>query len=139
MMSLIISFLFFMTSRCCTNASSWLDKILSLQAVPGQIFEDLRIVKDSTELMSILSSSSDFRRDVAMVKFLKKSILLCLEVFPRNHILEKSLLALEESLPTTHNSSDLVNPSRALAKSLLKKDRQVYDDFMSCNFFSLIC
>jgi hypothetical protein len=123
-------FLYFVTLRCCTNDSSWLDKILSLEAVPDQIFEDLRLVKDSTELMSILGSSSGCMRDVTMVRFVKNSIVLCLEVFPRNHILEKSLLALEELLSTTNNSSDLVNPSRALAKSLLKKDRQVHDNLV---------
>lgn len=128
-------FFVFVTSRSCTNNSSWLDKILSLEAVPRQILEDLRIVKDNAELMSILGSSSDFSRDATMVKFLKNSIVLCLEVLPRNHILEQSLLDLEESLSTTNNSSsDLVNPSRGLAKSLLKKDRQVHNDFMSCNF-----
>ncbi|KAJ4793811.1 Protein NRDE2-like protein [Rhynchospora pubera] len=117
----------------CTNNSSWLDKILSLEVVPDQIFEDPRLVNDSTELMSILNSSSDFLRDPTMRKFLKNSIILFLEVFPRNHILEQSLLVLEESLSTTNNSSDLVNPSRSLAKSLLKKDRQ---DFLLCGIYA---
>lgn len=61
-----------------------------------------------------------------MMKFLRNAILLCLTAFPHNYVLEEAALISEEQSVTKMNSSSYsVTPCRALAKSLLKSDRQV--------------
>jgi len=46
------------------------------------------------------------------------AVLLCLTVFPRNHILEEAVLICEELYVTKMNSFNrVVTPCRALAKS----------------------
>ena len=74
----------------------------------------------------LLGRTSRQLRNNNVMKFLRNAILLLLNVFPRNHILEEALLAAEELFMTkTDSSAPSVNPSRALAKCLLKNDRQV--------------
>lgn len=71
-----------------------------------------------------LSGSS--MRNADIMKFVRNAVLLCLTVFPRNHILEEAVLICEELYVTKMNSANcMVTPCRALAKSLLKSDRQV--------------
>lgn len=71
-----------------------------------------------------LSGSS--MRNADIMKFVRNAVLLCLTVFPRNHILEEAVLICEELYVTKMKSSNcMVTPCRALAKSLLKSDRQV--------------
>lgn len=66
-----------------------------------------------------------------MMKFLRNAILLCLTAFPHNYILEEAALVAEELYVTKMNScSCSVTPCRALAKSLLKNDRQVVNVFI---------
>lgn len=61
------------------------------------------------------------------MKFLRNAILLCLKVFPQNYILEEAALVSEELSNTKMNSTSCsVTPCRALAKTLLKNNRQVY-------------
>lgn len=60
------------------------------------------------------------------MKFLRNAILLCLKVFPQNYILEEAALVAEELSNTRMNSASYsVTPCRALAKTLLKNNRQV--------------
>lgn len=62
-----------------------------------------------------------------MMKFLRNAILQCLAAFPRNYILEEAALIAEELSVTEMNCcSCSVTPCRALAKGLLKSDRQVF-------------
>lgn len=61
-----------------------------------------------------------------MMTFLRNAILLCLTAFPRNYVLEEAALIAEELSVTKMNSlSYSGTPCRVLAKSLLKRDRQV--------------
>ncbi|XP_020090301.1 protein NRDE2 homolog isoform X1 [Ananas comosus] len=127
-----------------TNKSSWLDRILSLETVPDDILKDLRGVwelvnkiqasSDHLSLESLMGSKSDSSTSTAMMKFLRNAILLSLDVFPRNDILEEALLVTEEILSAKRNlSSSSANASRALAKNLLKKDRQ---DLLLCGIYA---
>lgn len=128
----------------CTNNSSWIEKILSLDTVPDSILEDLRNIfelvnrsescSSHLKLESLFGGIGDLSRKTNMMKFLRNSILLCLNVFPRNHTLEEAVVASEELFMTRmHSSTCSVNPSRALAKSLLKKDRQ---DLLLCGIYA---
>lgn len=123
-------------ARTCTNNSSWIEKLLSLETVPDSIYEDLRVVfemEDVTQISPIhsqldflLGNKNKLLRNNNVMKFLRNAILLLLNVFPRNHVLEEALLAAEELfMAKTSSSTCSVNPSRALAKCLLKNDRQV--------------
>lgn len=109
--------------------------------MPDDILKDLRGLcelvnkiqasSDHLSLESLMGSKSDSSTSTAMMKFLRNAILLSLDVFPRNHILEEALLVTEEMLSAQRNlSSSSANASRALAKNLLKKDRQVLDMFV---------
>lgn len=60
-----------------------------------------------------------------MMKFLCNATLLCLTAFPRNYILEEAVLVAEDLWNTKMNScSCSVTPCRALAKRLVKSNRQ---------------
>ncbi|EEC74087.1 hypothetical protein OsI_09115 [Oryza sativa Indica Group] len=117
-----------------TNSSSWIDRILSLEMITDDIQEDLSTVsnlidKNQTsvhnKMVSLLGTMHEFSQRPGTAKFLKNAILLFLDVFPRNHILEEAVLVT----PQIHTAQEksLATPataSRALAKNLLKKDRQ---------------
>lgn len=61
-----------------------------------------------------------------MMKFLRNAALLFLTAFPRNYILEEAALVAEELFNTKVDSCGFsVTPCRALAKSLVKCNRQV--------------
>ncbi|XP_020572786.1 protein NRDE2 homolog isoform X2 [Phalaenopsis equestris] len=127
----------------CTNNASWMEKVLSLETLEDSISEDLRVISNvcaSVEhpvpsvLESLLGSNTDIFRSTSTVMFLRNAILLCLSVFPRNHILEDALITVEELVFNQKStSSSSIKPSRALAKSLLKKDRQ---DLLLCGVYA---
>ncbi|WOL06619.1 hypothetical protein Cni_G15353 [Canna indica] len=126
-----------------TNQSSWIERILSLETVPDSILDDLRVVfqlvnksRDSSShfMLENLLSHTSISSGTNMMKFLRNVILLCLDVLPRNHMLEEALLFAEELFASKMKSSACsVNPSRSLAKTLLKKDRQ---DFLFCGVYA---
>ncbi|KAF6168628.1 hypothetical protein GIB67_005240 [Kingdonia uniflora] len=123
------------SQRDCTNSPSWKENTLSLEKLPDYILNDLRKVHELMTGMQISStnfssdcliwSSNDISSRVTMMEFLRNAILLCLTAFPRNHILEEAVLVAEELFTTKMKSHTCaVTPSRALAKCLLKNDRQ---------------
>ncbi|KAM0927264.1 hypothetical protein ACQ4PT_002987 [Festuca glaucescens] len=117
-----------------SNSSSWLDRIMSLEMISNDILEDISTVSDLVNktqnsshyrLESLLGSMHDLSQRPGLVKFLQNAILLSLDVFPRNHILEEAALVTTEMYTTQKNTlSAPAKPSRTLAKTLLKKDRQ---------------
>ncbi|XP_066322738.1 uncharacterized protein [Miscanthus floridulus] len=125
-----------------TNSPSWLDRILSLEMITNDILEDLSAVSDvvnknqssySYKLESLLGSMHDLSQRPGLMKFLRNAILLLLGVFPRNHVLEEAVLVTTQMFtPQENSSSTQANASRALAKSMLKKDRQ---DFLLCGIY----
>ncbi|KAL0908355.1 hypothetical protein M5K25_022845 [Dendrobium thyrsiflorum] len=127
----------------CTNNASWLEKVLSLESLEDSISEDLRDASNVCNgaehpvpmvLESLLGSNSDICRNTSIMMFLRNAILLCLNAFPRNHILEEALITVEElSFSQMSTSISSTKPSRALAKSLLKKDRQ---DLLLCGVYA---
>lgn len=141
----------FFLCRTSTNSSTWGEKILSLETLPDSILDNLRKVHDvltkaesspsSFSLEFSLGISDDNSMRTNMMKFLRNAILLCLTAFPQNHILEEAALVAEELSNTRMNSlSCSVTPCRALAKSLLKRNRQVY--FVILYFgilFAILC
>ncbi|KAK4280619.1 hypothetical protein QN277_012222 [Acacia crassicarpa] len=144
-LSLVFQFIDFFGGKIsqliCSNSPSWAETSLSMEDLPDSISDKLRYTHDvltkaqsnstafSFEFLSgCLSSSAD------MLKFLRNALLLCLTIFPRNYILEEALLVAEELYNTkTNPSSCLVTPCRALAKSLLKSDRQ---DVLLCGVYA---
>ena len=105
--------------------------------MPDSILLPLKGVRDaSTEtqnslnsfsLEELLGSTTDISKRVDVMKFLRNAALLCLTAFPRNFILEEAALVAEElSVTKMHSCSNSDTPCRALAKSLLKSDRQVF-------------
>ncbi|KAF5186916.1 Nrde2-like protein [Thalictrum thalictroides] len=128
----------------CTNSPSWMAKILSLETISDSILDDLRKVHESMiqvenspgsfSLESLLGNSLDISSRTTMMKFLRNAISLCLTAFPRNYVLEEAALVCEELFMTQMNSHTCsATPSRALAKSLLKNDRQ---DLLLCGVYA---
>lgn len=103
--------------------------------ITNDILEDLSAVSDivnqnqssySYNLESLLGSMHDLSQRPGLMKFLRNAILLLLGVFPRNHVLEEAVLVTTQMFTLQENSSSTqANASRALAKSMLKRDRQV--------------
>lgn len=128
-----------------TNSSSWLDRILSLEMIPSDISEDISTISDLVNktqssshcrLESLLGSMHDLSQRAGLVKFLRNAMLLSLDVFPRNHILAEAVLVTTQMYTTQENTSSApANASRALAKNLLKKDRQ---DLLLCGIYGRI-
>lgn len=125
-----------------TNNESWLGKVLSLESLEDFILEDLRVVSNVCNstgsagplvLESLVGNKNDIFRKNSPMKFLRNAILLCLNAFPRNHMLEEALIFAESSSTQISTSDSTTNPSRALAKSLLKKDRQ---DLLLCGVYA---
>lgn len=130
-------FFFLSSSSICTNSSSWNENLLTLETLPDFLSESLGKIGDdpaktqstssSFSLDILLGSSNDISRRTKMMEFLRNAILLCLTVFPRNYVLEEAALVAEELSVTKMNLSGCsVTPCRALAKGLLKSDRQVF-------------
>lgn len=122
----------FSSTSICTNSSSWIEKILSLEALPDSILLPLKGVHDSStktqnSLEELLGSTTDISKRIDMMKFIRNATLLFLTAFPRNYILEEAALVAEElSVMKMNSCSSSDTPCRALAKSLLKSDRQVF-------------
>ncbi|URE46950.1 hypothetical protein MUK42_32857 [Musa troglodytarum] len=126
-----------------TNKSSWIEKVLSLETVPNIILDDLRTVFQlvnktqdprSHFVLEPLLSHASISLGTSTMKFLRNAILLFLDIFPRNHMLEEALLFAECLFVSEMKSSSCsINPSRVLAKSLLKKDRQ---DLLLCGVYA---
>ncbi|KAF9625216.1 hypothetical protein IFM89_020802 [Coptis chinensis] len=127
----------------CTNNSSWMAKILSLETLSDSILDDIRKINESTQAQSnsngfnltcLLGNSLDITSRTNMMKFLRNTICLCLTAFPRNYILEEAALVSEELYMTKMNSFTCsATPSRTLAKRLLKNDRQ---DLLLCGVYA---
>ncbi|KAI3869306.1 hypothetical protein MKX03_010736 [Papaver bracteatum] len=133
-----------MSQWTCTNSPSWIESTLSLETLADSILDDLRCVRQvvtktqssssNSALESLLEYSNDEVKRTNMMKFLRNAILLCLNVFPRNYLLEEAALVAEELFTTKMNSCPLsVTPSRTLAKVLLKNDRQ---DLLLCGLYA---
>lgn len=133
-----------MSQWTCTNSPSWIESTLSLETLADSILDDLRCVRQvvtktqssssNSALECLLEYSNDEVKRTNMMKFLRNAILLCLNVFPRNHLLEEAALVAEELFTTKMNSCPLsVTPSRTLAKVLLKNDRQ---DLLLCGLYA---
>ncbi|XP_021291947.1 protein NRDE2 homolog isoform X2 [Herrania umbratica] len=147
-LSLVFQFIDFyggkISSWVCTNSSSWTEKILGLEELPGCIGENMRRMHDDlTKLQNksgqfglefLWDSARGIPQRTEMMKFLRNAALLCLTAFPRNHILEEATLLAEELFVTKMNSSSCsVTPCQALAKHLLKCDRQ---DLLLCGIYA---
>ncbi|KAL6583693.1 hypothetical protein OROMI_002982 [Orobanche minor] len=147
-LSLVTQFIDFYEGRMahwtCTNSSSWVEKTLSLDTLPYSLVEDLRKVHDvltkklatplSVSLEHLLNSSDESNMRTNMMRFLRNAILLFLKAFPQNHILEGAALVAEELSDTRMSStSSYVTPCRALAKTLLKNNRQ---DVLLCGVYA---
>ncbi|CAI0400206.1 unnamed protein product [Linum tenue] len=141
--SLVSQFVDFFGGRMpqwlCTNSSSWAEQILMVESLPGSISEDLRGVFDmvvkppslaGNDLEFLLGGVGDSSKRTDMMKFLRNAVLLSLSAFPRNHKLEEAALLAEELSSTKNDSS---TPCRALAKTLLKSDRQ---DVLLCGVYA---
>lgn len=117
--------------RYCTNSSCWNDKILGLQMLPNSILQYFESVNghtilesgSSTHSMEFLLQRSKTAERTDIMKFLRNTALLCLRVFPRNYKIEEAILIAEEKALNSEQSS--TKPAQALAKQLLKSDRQV--------------
>ncbi|XP_015966836.1 uncharacterized protein LOC107490577 isoform X1 [Arachis duranensis] len=124
-----------------SNSPTWTENVLSFEDLPESMLEKLKSTHEV--LTKEESSPTDFSfgflsgsisRNADMMKFLRNAVLLFLTVFPRNHILEEAVLISEELLVTKINPSNcMVTPCRALAKSLLKSDRQ---DVLLCGIYA---
>ncbi|KAK3225422.1 hypothetical protein Dsin_005284 [Dipteronia sinensis] len=147
-LSLVSQFINFfggrISQRICTNSSNWTENVLTLEALPDFLSENLRKIDNvqtdmqttsSVFSLDILSrSTNDIYRRTGMMKFLRNAILQCLTAFPRNYILEEAALVAEELSVTEMNSCCCsVTPCRALAKGLLKSDRQ---DVLLCGVYA---
>ncbi|KAL3512463.1 hypothetical protein ACH5RR_025180 [Cinchona calisaya] len=147
-LSLVSQFIEFYGGRisqwASTNNSSWDERTRSLEAFSHSILDMLRKVHDVlTESKSIqmgmpleclVSSLDDISMRISMVKFVRNAALLCLAAFPQNYILEEAVLVAEELSNTRMNSSvSRVTPCRALAKCLLKNNRQ---DVILCGVYA---
>ncbi|KAL3824933.1 hypothetical protein ACJIZ3_020962 [Penstemon smallii] len=147
-MSLLFQFIDFYEGRIsewtCTNSSSWVEKTLSLETIPYSILDNLRRVHDvliskqanpiSISVEHLLNSPDDTNMRSNMMRFLRNATLLCLKTFPQNYILEEAALIAEELSNTRMKSiSCSTTPCRALAKTLLKNNRQ---DVLLCGVYA---
>ena len=90
------------------------------------ILTEKQSIPMSMPLECLLSSSDDISMRSSMMKFVRNASLLCLSALPQNYVLEEAVLVAEELSNTRMNSLvSPVTPCRALAKSLLKNNRQV--------------
>ncbi|CAH8284569.1 unnamed protein product [Eruca vesicaria subsp. sativa] len=126
-----------------SNSLWWTEKLNSLETLPDSMLENLRNVHESLSksdgandfsLGSLLGGSNDISMRTEMMKFLRNAILLCLNVFPRNYILEEAVLVAEELFVTNMKTCEVATtPCQALAKRLLKSDRQ---DLLLCGVYA---
>lgn len=147
-LSLVFQFIDFYGGRlskwACTNSSSWAGKTLSLDTVSDNFLENLRRIHDVTsegerglsnfDLKFHLDGLSNSNMRINKMKFIRNVTLLCLTAFPHNHVLDETILVSEELLHTKMDSCTFsVTPCRALAKSLIKSNRQ---DVLLCGVYA---
>ncbi|KAK9707010.1 hypothetical protein RND81_07G167200 [Saponaria officinalis] len=145
-LSLVLQFIEFFggeVSRCiCTNSSSWIEKLLSLETLPNSISEYIGNINGAgkfesgscTFSLEFLSQNPHSSARNGIMNFLRNAALLCLKVFPRNYKLEEAILHAEEKAKLEINTLlQTAMPSRALAKNLLKSDRQ---DVLLCGVYA---
>lgn len=147
-MSLLYQFIDFFGGKISqwtsTNSSAWGEKILSLEVLPDIMLDKLRKVHEgltraestqkSFSLECLLDRSEDTSMRTNMMKFLLNATLLCLSTFSKNHLLQEAALVADELSHTRMGTlSSSVTPCRALAKSLLKKNRQ---DVLLCGVYA---
>jgi len=105
-----------------------------LETLPEPILKHLRVNDaftkvesgSSIHILELLLHCPDSTARMEIMKFLRNATLLCLRVFPRNYKIEEAILIAEEQSCTRNKlSQDATMPSQALAKRLLKSDRQV--------------
>ncbi|XP_021861739.1 uncharacterized protein [Spinacia oleracea] len=145
-LSLVLQFINFFGGEIshwfCTNSSCWNENIRSLETLPNSILQYLGRVNgsrifesgSSTLCMESLLHHSETVASTNIMKFLRNAALLCLKVFPRNYKIEEAILIAEEKTVVGINSSQCATmPSRALAKHLLKSDRQ---DVLLCGVYA---
>ncbi|KAF7822056.1 protein NRDE2-like protein isoform X1 [Senna tora] len=144
-LSLVCQFIEFFGGKIsqliCSNSPSWTETLLSLEDLPASILEKLKCIHDVLTKAQSNSTGFSFEclsgcssRSADMMKFLRNALLLCLTIFPRNYVLEEAILIAEELYSMeTNASSCTVTPCRALAKSLLKSDRQ---DVLLCGVYA---
>lgn len=146
-LSLVFQFIDFYGGRiskwACTNSYSWVEKTLSLVTFSDNLLENLRIhnVTSKSErgpsnfdIEFLVDNSNDSHMKINMMKFVRNVALLCLTAFPRNHVLEEAIFVSEELLHTVMGSSTFsVTPCRALAKNLIKSNRQ---DVLLCGVYA---
>uniref|UniRef100_A0A803MRW7 Uncharacterized protein n=1 Tax=Chenopodium quinoa TaxID=63459 RepID=A0A803MRW7_CHEQI len=145
-LSLVLQFIDFVGGEIshwfCTNSSYWNEKILSLETLPSSILQYLGRVNGTKILesdpsalnMESLLNRSEAVERAEIMRFLRNAALLCLKVFPRNYKIEEAILIAEEQTAVAINSSQCSTmPSRALAKHLLKSDRQ---DVLLCGVYA---
>ncbi|KAI3991386.1 hypothetical protein MKX01_029269 [Papaver californicum] len=119
-----------MPSRHAPIADSILDDLRCVR----QVVTKLQSSSSSSALECLLGCLDDEVKRTNVMKFLRNAILLCLNVFPRNYLLEEAALVAEELFTTKMNLCPLsVTPSRTLAKVLLKNDRQ---DLLLCGLYA---
>ncbi|XP_027358649.1 protein NRDE2 homolog isoform X2 [Abrus precatorius] len=144
-LSLVSQFIDFyggkLSQTFCSNSPTWAENILSLEDLPDSMLDKLKWIhgvltktQNSPTGSSFEFLSGSFSRNADIMKFIRNAVLLCLTVFPRNYILEEAVLISEELYVTNMNSSNcVVAPCQALAKSLLKSDRQ---DVLLCGVYA---
>ncbi|KAM5570301.1 hypothetical protein ABKV19_011125 [Rosa sericea] len=147
-LSLVLQFVDFFGGKTSqwisTNSSAWSEKLFSLEALPQSVLQTLKRVHDvlsktqgtsnSFSLESLLGTTNDIHGKAGLMKFLRNATLLCLSAFPRNYLLEEAALVAEElSVVNLNPSLSSVTPCRALAKYLLKSDRQ---DILLCGVYA---
>ncbi|KAK9118131.1 hypothetical protein Scep_016224 [Stephania cephalantha] len=128
----------------CSNSQGWIEKTLGFDELPPFILDNLRkahefmsklqTVSSTISLDWLLGASSDNSRRTDMMRFIRNATLLCLTVFTRNHVLVEAALVADELFLTNMKSlTSSGTPSRALAKGLLKNDRQ---DLLLCGVYA---
>ncbi|CAL0322296.1 unnamed protein product [Lupinus luteus] len=144
-LSLVSQFIDFyggkISQSICSNSSSWTESVLSLEDLPDSMLEKLKCIHEvltRTQSSPIGFSfefiSGSLSKNAGMMNFLRNVVLLCLSVFARNYVLEEAVLISEELYVTKMSpSNSMVTPCRALAKSLLKSDRQ---DVLLCGVYA---
>ncbi|XP_010551127.1 PREDICTED: protein NRDE2 homolog isoform X2 [Tarenaya hassleriana] len=146
-LSLLYQFIDFfgghMSPWTSSNSVWWTEKMNSMETLVGSALENLKrahedLMKSENghdfSLVFLLSGTGDISMRTKMMKFLRNAILLCLTVFPRNYILEEAVLVAEELFVTNMRTCEVsTTPCQALAKRLLKSDRQ---DFLLCGVYA---
>lgn len=130
----------------CTNSPSWREKVATLETLTGSLLREVQISQHALAEKQMLLSNGDLKCLVGSIdwvhaacgrgKFLRSVLLLGSKAFPQNHSLKEALLIAEGYAETEVNCGmSGVNSSRALARKLLKNNRQ---DLLLCGAYARI-